>query len=154
MEKTKFVTFTFTQRRIEMSVLVLNAALQYMQDKKSATTDPAEAAFYERQAPEFQALVELLTKAQLTAGKAGATCKVRLTQSQLLMLTGTLGQHNLAEAVAASKMDAGAEKDKRLKALDEWSQLREALEAKDPRKYDTSQDAEDEEEEEEPEADE
>jgi hypothetical protein len=147
MEKTKSVTFAFTARRIEMAMLVLKEAINSMGEKKSVTTDPAEAAFYERQTPAFQTFVDLLIKAQQAAGKKGATRKVRMTEMQFQMLTGSLGQRNLAEAWATNEMAAGAEKDKRLAVLHEWSQFCQDLLEKDPRKFDTSQDAEEEEDE-------
>lgn len=154
MEKTKSVMFAFTARRIEMAIELLVAAIEEMRSKKTTTRDPQEAAFYEAQTPKFQALVDLLTKTQEDAGKKGATRKVRLTELQFQMLTGSLGQHNLAEARAASSMEVGTEKEKRLAALEEWQLFRQDLEAKDPRKYDTSQDAEEEEDGDEDEADE
>lgn len=154
MEKAKSVTFAFTARRIEMALELVSGAIHHMQAKAVATSDPLEAAFYERQTPAFETLAGILTKTQLAAGKKGATRKVRLTEQQFQMLTGSIGQRNLVEVRALYDMPDGPEKDKRIAAHDEWAQFHEALEAKDPRKYDTSQDAEDEEEDEDAESDE
>jgi hypothetical protein len=149
MEKTKSVMFAFTARRIEMALELLEGAIEEMRSKKAATQDAREAAFYDKQTPAFQALVDLLTKTEEAAGKKGATRKARLSEPQFQMLTGSLGQRNLAEVRVAHNTEDGPEKAKRLAALEEWQLFRQDLEAKDPRKFDTSQDAEDDEDEDE-----
>lgn len=144
MPKTTSVIFAFTARRIEMAVLLLTDAISVMASKKAAATEAAEVAFYDKQTPVFQALVDLLTKTQKSAGKAGATRKVRLSAEQYHMLSGSLGARNLEEVRAIYVLPEGAERDNRNAAYTEWEQFRDALNAKDPRKFDTSQDAEDE----------
>jgi len=147
MTKVTTINFPFTSRRIEMALLLLAAAIEEMQAKKARAGSSQEVAFYEQQIPAFQALADLLTKTEQGAGKNGATRKVRITDTQLFMLTGSIGQRNLKEVRETHEMEPGPERDKRLADHDEWAKFREALEAKDPRKYDTSQDAEEEEDE-------
>lgn len=137
----------FTSRRIEMAQQVLKQAIAYMATKKEAATAQPEVAFYETQTVEFQALVDLMGAAAPT----GDARTIRLTENQFRILSGCVKNRNLQEAVAINALPAGAERDQRHAAYSEWSAFHDAIDATDPRKYDTSQDAEEEEIEEDPE---
>jgi hypothetical protein len=143
MTKPKFVKFAFTARRIELARLMLKAAIAEMAAKKSTSADPAEVSFYEKQTAQFQALADLLGATAAAAGSGGSTRKVNLTEEQFAILGGGVKHRNLTEMLALAALPAGAEREQRLAAYDEWAALANALAEKDPRKYDTSQDAED-----------
>jgi len=144
MAKTKFVKMTFTGRRMVLAQQVLQDALVYMASKKAVATNPAEVAFYEKQAVDFQALVDLLTR-EATATAAGRTRVIRLSETQFGILSGCVNNRSLQDALAIGRLPEGSEREQLSAAHTEWQEFRDAIGEKDPRKYDTSQDAEEEE---------
>lgn len=135
----KSVTFHFSSRQLEMSLEILQGALAQMAEKLAAATDPREIAFYSSRPAHFHELLTLL-------GKGGGPVpdskrKIRMSSEQYHMLHSSLAHRNLQETLFVHDMPTGGAKEARRAAHDAWSDFCDQLGRKDPRQFDTSQDA-------------
>lgn len=147
----KFVTFSFTPHQLEMGREILEGAIAHMSEKRAAATDPKEIEFYTSRPAHFVELLTLLAKGGVPAKDKAR--KIRLSSEQYHMLHSSLSHRNLQTTLFLHDLPDGEAKDAGARALEDWSDFCDRLGLKDPRQFDTSQDAEPEEDEDGAEAD-
>jgi hypothetical protein len=126
---------------LELAQIVLQRGLDYMSAKKQVAVDPKEVEFYEKQTAVYSEFSAILTGVVAGLGVGGATRKVRLSETQFQILHAGVASRNREEILAIHDLPEGAERTKRLDAFGEWEAFALALDKKDPRRFDTSQDA-------------
>ena len=113
-----------------------------MTRKAKVANAQAEVDFYTRQIAAYAALAELLTKAASATGGKKTPRKTRLSMTQYRILSSGLATRNMDELRSISELPAGAERATRSAAFLEWEAFSDDLLQKDPRRHDTSDDAE------------